>query len=79
MKNKTNIFSREYAEIINLYKKLHVTGTEFDDAQNTFDGKSLKFFFHPIKHFVFLHNLSLSKRLEVLFDPIFCSGFFLND
>ena len=44
IKNKINIFSREYEETLNLYKKMHVEGTEFDDAQNTFDGKSLKFF-----------------------------------
>ena len=44
VKNKINIFSREYEETLNLYKKMHVEGTEFDDAQNTFDGKSLKFF-----------------------------------
>ena len=52
MKNKTNIFSREYEETLNIYKKLHVEGTEFDDAQNTFDGKSLRFFFHPIKQII---------------------------
>ena len=52
IKNKINIFSREYEETLNLYKKMHVEGTEFDDAQNTFDGKSLKFFFHSIKQII---------------------------
>ena len=52
IKNKTTIFSREYQETLNLYKKMHVDGTVFDDAQNTFDGKSLKFFFHPIKQII---------------------------
>ena len=53
IKNKINIFSREYEETLNLYKKMHVEGTEFDDAQNTFDGKSLKFFFHSIKQIIY--------------------------
>ena len=44
IKNKITIFSREYEETLNLYKKMHVDGTAFDEAQNTFDGKSLKFF-----------------------------------
>ena len=52
MKNITNIFSREYEETLKIYKKLHVEGTEFDNAQNTFDGKSLKFFFRPIKQII---------------------------
>ena len=52
MKNITNIFSREYEETLKIYKKLHVEGTEFENAQNTFDGKSLKFFFHSIKQII---------------------------
>ena len=52
MKNETNIFSREYEETINLYKKLHVKGTKFCYAKNIFDGKSLKFFFQPIKQVI---------------------------
>ena len=30
---------------INSYKKMHQEGTQYDDAKNTFDGKSLRFFF----------------------------------
>ena len=48
--NKKNIsFSKEYQETLEIYKQLHLNGTEFESAKNTFDGKSLKFFFHPIK------------------------------
>ena len=44
--NKKNIsFSKEYQETLEIYKQLHLNGTEFESAKNTFDGKSLKFFF----------------------------------
>ena len=48
-KNYSNTFSEEYNETINLYIKLHKEGTSSTDAQETFDGKSLKFFFNTIK------------------------------
>ena len=40
-----NYFSKEYKDTLEIYKKLHLNGTELDSAENTFDGKSLKFFF----------------------------------
>ena len=52
MNNKNNSFSKEYQDTLEIYKKLHSNGTEFDSAENTFDGKSLKFFFHPIKQVI---------------------------
>ena len=52
MKNIKSIFSKEYEEILNIYKKLHLDGTELDSPEKTFDGKSLKFFFHPIKQII---------------------------
>lgn len=47
-----NYFSKEYKDTLEIYKKLHLNGTEFDSAENTFDGKSLKFFFQPIKQII---------------------------
>ncbi len=47
-----NYFSKEYTDILEIYKKLHLNGTEFDSAENTFDGKSLKFFFQSIKQVI---------------------------
>ena len=49
MNNKNISFSKEYQDTLEIYKQLHLNGTEFESAKNTFDGKSLKFFFHPIK------------------------------
>ena len=43
---------------------MHVEGTEFDDAQNTFDGKSLKFFFHSIKQIIY--SIRMFKRMPSL-------------
>ena len=48
-KNYSNRFSEEYNETINLYIKLHKDGSSSTDAQETFDGRSLKFFFNTIK------------------------------
>ena len=31
---------------------MHIEGTILEDAQNTFDGKSLKYFFHPIRQII---------------------------
>ena len=44
------IFSQEYENLINSYKKMHQEGTQYDDAKNTFDGKSLRFFFNSINN-----------------------------
>jgi len=52
MNNKNNSFSKEYKETLEIYKRLHLSGTELDSAQNTFDGRSLKFFFHSIKQVI---------------------------
>ncbi len=52
MNNKNNLFSKEYQDTLEVYKKLHSEGTDLDSAENTFDGKSLKFFFHPIKQVI---------------------------
>ena len=52
MNNKNNSFSKEYKDTLEIYKKLHLNGTELDSAKNTFDGKSLKFFFQPIKQVI---------------------------
>ena len=55
-----NVFSKEYEKTLNVYKKLHLEGTKFDSPENTFDGKSLKFFFNPIKQII---DSSYSKSL----------------
>tara|TARA_B100001105_G_C22252698_1_gene383263 strand:- start:85 stop:699 length:615 start_codon:yes stop_codon:yes gene_type:complete len=55
-----NIFSKEYEKTLNVYKKLHLEGTKFESPENTFDGKSLIFWFHPIKQII---DSSNSKSL----------------
>ncbi len=55
-----NYFSKEYKDTVEIYKKLHLNGTGFDSAENTFDGKSLKFFFQPIKQVI---NITKSKSI----------------
>ena len=52
MNNKNKSFSKEYEDTLEIYRKLHLNGTELDSAKNTFDGKSLKFFFQPIKQVI---------------------------
>ena len=52
MNNENKSFSKEYKDTLEIYKKLHLNGTELDSAENTFDGKSLKFFFQPIKQVI---------------------------
>ena len=52
MNKKNSSFSKEYKDTLEIYKKLHLNGTELDSAKNTFDGKSLKFFFQPIKQII---------------------------
>ena len=57
MKNK---FSENYQNLIKIYADLHKNGTTWDDAKDTFDGKSLKYFFQPIKQII---DLTKSKSL----------------
>jgi len=52
MSDKQNSFSKEYQNILEIYKDLHSKGTSLESPENTFDGKSLKFFFHPIKQVI---------------------------
>jgi len=52
MEKKNNLYSREYQDTLEIYKKMHLKGTEYESAQNTFDGKSLRFFFNPIKQVI---------------------------
>ena len=52
MSDKKNTFSKEYQTTLEIYKKLHSEGTRLDSPENTFDGKSLKFFFNPIKQVI---------------------------
>ena len=55
MKNK---FSENYQNLIKIYADMHNNGTIWDDAESTFDGKSLKYFFSPIKQII---DLTKSK------------------
>ena len=57
MKNK---FSENYQNLIKIYADMHNNGTIWDDAESTFDGKSLKYFFSPIKQVI---DLTKSKSL----------------
>ena len=57
MKNK---FSKNYNDTVKVYKKLHEKGTNWEDAKYTFDGKSLQFFFNPIKQII---NITKSQSL----------------
>ena len=50
--NKKKFYSNDYINTLNMYKKLHIEGTVYDTPENTFDGKSLKFFFNPIKQVI---------------------------
>ena len=45
MKNK---FSENYQNLIKIYADMHNNGTIWDDAESTFDGKSLQYFFHRL-------------------------------
>jgi len=54
--NKKEYFSKNYNKVINFYKKLHIHGNEYEDAENIFDGKSLRFFFKPIKQVIDITN-----------------------
>ena len=60
MEDKVDLFSKEYQDTLEIYKKLHSNGTDLESANNTFDGKSLKFFFQPIKQII---DLTKSKSI----------------
>ena len=49
MKNK---FSKNYRDLLEVYKNFHQEGTKWGNAKETFDGRSLKFFFNPIKQII---------------------------
>lgn len=51
-KVKKNLFSNEYYQTLEFYKKLHNEGTDLEDAKNTFDGKSLRFYFKSINQII---------------------------
>ena len=55
-----NNFSENYQNLIKIYADMHNNGTIWDDAESTFDGKSLKYFFSPIKQII---DLTKSKSL----------------
>ena len=57
MKSK---FSENYHNLIKIYADMHKSGTDWDDAKDTFDGKSLKYFFQPIKQII---DLTKSQSL----------------
>ena len=49
---KRNQFSKEYEKIIRYYNKMHKEGSGDENPENIFDGKSLRFFFSPIKQLI---------------------------
>ena len=49
MKNK---FSENYQNLIKIYADMHKNGTAWDNSKDTFYGKSLKYFFQPIKQII---------------------------
>ena len=57
MKNK---FSNNYQNLLKIYADMHNSGTDWDDAKDTFDGKSLEYFFEAIKKII---DLTKSKSL----------------
>ena len=44
VKNKEIFFSEAYKQTVKIYRELHTRGTDLEKPENTFDGKSLKFF-----------------------------------
>ena len=58
--NAKNNFSENYQNLIKIYADMHNNGTIWDDAESTFDGKSLKYFFSPIKQII---DLTKSQSL----------------
>ena len=57
MKNK---FSKNYGDLLEVYKNFHQKGTKWENAKQTFDGRSLQFFFNPIKQII---NTTKSQSL----------------
>jgi len=53
-------FSKNYQNLIKIYANMHEKGTDWDDAKDTFDEKSLKYFFQPIKQII---DLTRSKSI----------------
>ena len=58
MKNR---FSKNYGDLLEVYKNLHQKGTNWGNADQTFDGRSLKFFFNPIKQII-----SITKSQSII-------------
>ena len=57
MKNK---FSENYQDLIKIYTDMHNNGTHLANASNTYDGRSLKYFFKAIKQII---DLTKSQSL----------------
>ena len=57
MKNK---FSENYQDLIKIYADMHNNGTDWNNAEDTYDGRSLKYFFKPIKQII---DLTKSQSL----------------
>ena len=47
-----NNFSKNYRDLIKIYEHLHKNGTNLENSENTFDGKSLFFYFELIKQLI---------------------------
>ena len=47
-----NNFSKNYQDLIKIYEYLHKYGTNLENSENTFDGKSLFFYFETIKQLI---------------------------
>ena len=48
--------SKEYLDLINIYKELHKHGVNKEKSENTFDGKSLKDYIIAIKQLIDKYN-----------------------
>jgi len=47
-----NNFSKNYQDLIKIYEHLHKNGSNLENSENTFDGKSLFYYFEPIKQLI---------------------------
>lgn len=52
MNSLKKFYSKEYQDVLEIYRQLHLKGTDLESPESTFDGKSLKFFFNPIKQII---------------------------
>ena len=43
MNNHKKFYSKEYQDVLEIYRELHLKGTDLESPESTFDGKSLKF------------------------------------